>query len=129
MPFITAEELLKLKPVAGAATAASSRGDTFWSPQNIMQVIEGIKTLMQMYVEMRTGGTGGNGAVMANEQPVIDPGAQVGPGPQGITMAQVIGVAKQFLENLDSQGHGDATILQVLEKTPFTIKQIRGFLQ
>lgn len=128
MPLITAEELLKVKPVAGAIAGASSRGDSFWSPQSIMQVIDGIKKLMQMYVDMRAGGGRGNDGVMTNEPRAIDPGAQVGPTPQGITMPQVIAVAKQFLDNLESQGHGDATLLQVLEKTPFTIKQLRGFL-
>lgn len=129
MPYITAEELLKLKPVAGALAGASSPGNSSWGPQNILEIIDGIKKLMQMYRDMRGGGTGGNGAVMVNDQGAVDPGAQVGPTPQGITMPQVIAVARQFLDNLDSQGHGDDTILQVLEKTPFTIKQLRGFLR
>lgn len=130
MPYITAEELLKLKPVAGthALAGASSGPAGFWSPDSITRIIKEIRELMLLYQKMK-GAAGGNNDVVMDSGPVaVGSGPQQQQGPQGITMPQVIAVAKQFLDNLANQGHGDDTLLQVLEKTPFTIKQIRGFL-
>lgn len=130
MPFITAEELLKLKPVAGtrALSGASSGGAGFWSPDTITGIIKEIRELMLLYQKMKGAAGGNSNVIMDNGPGAVGAGPQQQQAPQGITMPQVIAVAKQFLDNLDKQGHGDDTLLQVLEKTPFTIKQIRGFL-
>lgn len=112
---LTADKLIK--PGLGPGSPGSPGANTFWTPQGIKEVINGIKELLQQYNQMRTGqvppGTNNPGANVAQT---------------GISKAEMVNFMRQFLDNLIAQGNGDKTILAVLKDFPATIKQLRGML-
>lgn len=108
----------KLTKPGSPGSPGSPGGESFWTPQGIKEVINGIKELLQQYNQMRTGqaSPGTNVANVANV-------AQT-----GVSKAELINFMQQFLDNLIAQGNGDKTILAVLKDFPATIKQLRGML-
>lgn len=124
MAIVSLDQMPAGKPIAGALSAQSG---SFWTPANIKQIIDGMTTLMNAYNRMRSG-QGGNNDVMDNSDAIRQPVQQGAPAAPGVTMPQVLALGKQICTNLETQGYGDSTILQVLEKFPFTIKQLKGML-
>ena len=114
----------EVKAVVGAATAAAG-GGSFWTPENIRGIIHEITALMAQYQGMKKLAGGANSEVLESQH---DSGPRPVSSAPAITMAHVIALGKQVCDNLEKQGHGDKTILQVLEQVPFTVTQLKAML-
>lgn len=113
-------------PEKVVAAAAAAGGGSFWTPQNIRGIIQDIAALMAQYHNLKNLAGGVNNEVLESQH---DSGPHpVNPSAPAITMAHVIALGKQVCDNLEKQGHGDKTILQVLEQVPFTVKQLKAML-
>ncbi len=132
MPQVGIEQIGQAtKGMVGFGQPAQQAGG-FWTPQNITQIITGIKDLMTEYNRMRGLMGGDEQQVMDNgAQPIGDmqPPARSQPQPDAITMNQVKDFAQRLIGELERQGYGDKTVLQVLEGFPFTISQIKGMVK
>ena len=121
MGLVNIDQLGAVKP----SGILSAGGDNFWTPQNINMIIKGVGELLSQYQKLKGGG--GNNDVMDSSRENVARVPLQAAAPV-ITMQQVLGIGKQFCENLEAQGYGDKTILQVIEQVPLTIKQIKGLL-
>ena len=120
MGVVNIDQLGAVKPAV-----LPSAGNDFWTPQNINMIIKGVGELLAQYTKLKGGG--GNNDVMDSSRENVARAPLQAATPV-ITMQQVLGIGKQFCVNLEAQGYGDNTILQVLEKLPFTIKQIKELI-
>ena len=125
---MTQVSLPQLQQAAGAAgsAAGAAAGGNFWTPQNLGQIISGIKDLMMEYQKMK--------AMLGGSEPTLEssgraPSDMIPPQrSNGVTMPQLLGFVKSVLTNLEQQGMGDKTILEVLQATPYTVNQIKGMM-
>lgn len=111
--------LVDIEKLGKAGSGAPGSGGV-WTPDRIMEIIKGIKELVAVGQQIRAGTFPGNG----------DQGTRaIAPQGDAVTMPQVKSFAQQLLDNLIGQGFGDQSIMTVLEKTPFTINQIRQLIK
>lgn len=112
---------IKLNQLGKGAGGSEGSGGG-WTPEKVIEIINGIKELAAQAQAMKGGSYqyGGNGE---------PPPSQVANQGGALTIPQVKGTIAQILDNLIAQGHGDDTLLKVLEATPATIKQIRSLLK
>lgn len=121
MPNVTLAELSK-----GKAGVSPSGG--LWTPGSIKEIITAITDLLKQ-AKLLQGNSGGDQSVMSSRPDVLGPGAQPAQAQQtAITMPQLLSLGKQLCDQLMTQGFADSTIIEVLQKTPYTIKQIRELL-
>lgn len=128
MANVTIDELAKLKGLAGKTPGGGGGGGGFWTPQNVNEVIQGIRDLIREAYAMRQGGAppGPGQADSFNDPPGT---AKQLAGPvQGVTMGQLYSFAKQVCANLEGQGHGDKTPFEVLQVFDLTIRQLREMI-
>ena len=122
-------DLANTQTAIGAISNAPAAGSS-WTPQHINQIITGIKDLMVEYQKLK-GITAGNGADQV--MPQTDPGGRVSdmqtalPG-DVVTTQKAIEFGKRLCDQLEGQGFGDKTLLDVLTAFTFTIRQIKGML-
>ena len=131
MAAVTLAELGKLRAGAAAVQGAAS----FWTPEAVNTVINGIKDLLKAYNEMRQGAAGIATAPAAAQAPgpgdaradTPGQGQQVTQG-QAVTMPQLAAMAKRIFESLEAKGYADKTPFEALQSVTLTIGQIKGFL-
>ena len=121
MAGVKIDQLGIVKPSAFGVAGDSN----FWTPNNIKEIISGVTQLFAQYVKLKGGAV--NDDVMDNSRQSVLPAPSPAAAPV-ITMAQVLSIGKQLCTNLEGQGYGDNTILEVIQKVPLTIKQIKGLL-
>jgi len=108
-------------------SAPGSAAGGFWTPDNILKVISGVKELMGEYQKLK--------GIMPGAEPG-DNGQAMIPAhsdmqrtqPPGITMPQVRDFAVKVCENLEAQGFGDKSALEVLTAFSFKISEIKRMI-
>lgn len=88
---------------------------SFWTPQNVGEIIKGIKDLIIEYQKMK--------GIIGNQQaePMAAPS-------NAVTTSMIQEFIKRFFDELIKQGNGDMKISQVIEELPYTVKQLRALI-
>jgi hypothetical protein len=109
--------------------AGKAAGGSFWTPDNITQIIKGIKDLMTEYSKVKSivGGMA-SADVMDNSDMHTGRPPPAQHNAQTVTMPQIKDFGRRLCDQLEKQGYGDQTVLQVLQKLPFTVSQIKGMI-
>lgn len=117
MPQIGIEQL--------GGNSATPGGGSMWTPKNIGQIITGIKDLMKEYQNLKGVISGGNN--QPQTQDLLGSPAKIPP--NVVTTPMLKDFVQRFCDTMIQQGNGDKKVGDVLNELPYTISQIRGFLQ
>lgn len=110
-----------------AAPAVTPSAASAWTPDRVMQVINGVGELIKQYKTLAPMIGAGQGAAPGGLPRGVMPGPGGGGG-GGIGGGQIKTAAKMLLQSLQNQGYGPVPFGQVIAAIPFTVDQMAGFI-
>lgn len=114
-----------LKAITSLVTPAAPSAASAWTPDRVMQVINGVGELIKQYRTLAPMLGANQGQAPGGLPRAVMPGPGGG---GGIGGGQIKTAAKMVLKSLQNQGYGPVPFGQVIAAIPFTVDQVAGFI-